>query len=276
MRMQHPLLTEAGITLDVLRLDLPDPLTGGNKWFKLHKYIEHARENEINTLLSFGGAFSNHIAALAAAGEKFNLNTIGIIRGEPVRNITIERAERLGMKLYFVSRQQYREFRVKNFAAELFSDFGRCIIIPEGGNGPMGIQGASLISSFIPPESDFVFLPVGTGATMKGIAMTLSPEIRLEGILAGRNASEIQEMMKENHHNHRKLHEDYVFGGFARISPALKSFTEELSTVSGIPFEPVYTGKLMYGLFDLISKGYFSRDSRVTAIHTGGLQYQNS
>jgi 1-aminocyclopropane-1-carboxylate deaminase len=274
--MQHPLLNEAEITLNVLRLDLPDPLISGNKWFKLHQYIVHAQQNGINTLLSFGGAWSNHIAALASAGEKYNLKTIGIIRGEPVRNITLDRAGRQGMKLHFVSRGRYREFRQQNFSQELIKEFGDCLVIPEGGKGPMGIQGASLISSFIPTETDYVFLPVGTGATMKGIALTIPVDIRLEGILAGRNEPEIQELMKENHPNHRKLHEDYAFGGFARITPALRAFTEDLSLISRIPFEPVYTGKMMYALFDLVEKGYFAGKSRITVIHTGGLQYQNS
>ena len=239
-------------------------------------YLVKAEQEGYDTLLSFGGAWSNHIAALAAAGKEHGLNTIGIIRGEKVRNVTLTRAEQQGMKLHFITRGQFREFRQQQYAPELFTSYGKCLVIPEGGNGAEGILGAAEITRYIPADTNYVILPVGTGATMKGIAMKLSPGVNLEGILVAGNEPAIRKMMESVSHQHSGIHSSYVMGGYAKTNASLLNFLDQLKRFTSVPFEPVYTGKMMYGILDLATKGYFPRGSRLCIIHTGGLQYQNS
>jgi 1-aminocyclopropane-1-carboxylate deaminase len=261
-----------GVVLKVVRFDLIDLLTGGNKWFKLAPYLEIASSRNLNALLSFGGAYSNHIAALAAAGERYNFKTIGIIRGEAVSNITLNRAEAQGMTLKFVSRRLYRELRENSSHSflELFSD---SLVIPEGGGGAAGMEGASAMYNFIPEDADHIVVAAGTGTTAAGIAKKLLPHQHLHCINVAANSQAITALLSGGR---TQVYSDYNFGRYARTTPELGEFCRSFWDRFAIPLEPVYTGKAMYGAYDLLRKGAFSPGSTVYFLHTGGLQYQNS
>ena len=302
--LEDTLLDKYGVRVYVKRDDLIHPSVQGNKWRKLKYNLFKIKELNIPTLLTFGGAFSNHIHATAAAGQLFGINTIGIIRGErtiPLNN-TLIFAENHGMKLHFVSREEYKNKTVLTHA--LNDKFGDVYVLPEGGTNDLAVVGSKEIvkeiNQQIFPQPDFLAVACGTGGTIAGMIKAADERQTVIGfaVLKGNflhnevsnliNMSEDSaifnkkngESLKKNDvnpHNYSNwakwsINTDYHFGGYAKSSPKMIEFINHFKAQHGIPLDPVYTGKMFFGLFDLIKKGYFPRGSTIVAVHTGGLQ----
>jgi 1-aminocyclopropane-1-carboxylate deaminase len=267
----HPVFAAAGVDLCVVRYDLSDLLTGGNKWFKLQFHFEAATKANKKHLLSFGGAWSNHIAALAAAGKQLGYKTTGIIRGEDVSNITLDRARSQGMELHFVSRSLYREIREQRWNHPFLDQFSGAYVIPEGGGGDVGIRGAEEMFGFI-PTADHIILAAGTGTTAAGIARRLLPHQQLHVICVAAP----KESMTFNSCLNVVLYDDFLFGGYARTKPELNVFVEDWNRAYPCRIEPIYTGKALLAAHYLLKKAVFKTGEKVTFLHTGGLQYQSS
>lgn len=266
--------------VDVLRLDLVHPVVSGNKWFKLKKYIEEAKRGQ-KKLVTFGGAFSNHLLATAAAAQKEGLQSVGIVRGEEpaILSHTLLRARSFGMELQFVSREAYRQLHYpENLPAILPGD---SLVIPEGGYGYPGAKGAEAILA----ENEtgvytHILCAVGTGTTLAGMICSAREGQQLIGIPVLKNAfslrEEINELLPTEKKNAFALIQDYHFGGYAKKTEALLSFMNDLYSRSGIPTDFVYTGKAFFAAMDLVRNGYFSEEDKLLVVHTGGLQGNDS
>lgn len=265
------LFSKKKIKLLVLRVDLIHPITGGNKLFKLKYNLLKAKEERQDTLLTFGGAYSNHIAATALAGKENGFKTIGIIRGEknlPL-NKTLQFATDCGMQLEFVSREDYRMKETPEFIHTLIQKFNHFYLIPEGGNNFHGEKGCKEIVDLIHFNFDYICCAVGTGTTLTGIAQSLKPNQTAIGISVSNDKSVSDKMPTAN----CQLFFDYVFGGYAKTNSVLNNFVTDFNVSTGVAIEPIYTGKLFFGVYDLIKKNYFKRGSTVVVVHSGGLQY---
>ena len=268
--------------LDVLRLDIIHPVISGNKWFKLKAYIESAKENEQSVILTFGGAYSNHIVATAAAAQKAALNSIGIIRGERPSQLSpsLQDAVEYGMKLFFISREEYRQ---KIIPGEIFSRHERkaICIINEGGYGPLGVKGAADILREINSTGySHIICAVGTGTMLAGLITGKSRDQSVTGISVLKNnfslQNEINELLPQHLKNQFQLIHEYHSGGYAKYNHELIDFMNEWFSKTGIPSDVVYTGKLFFAINKMISKNYFPGESRILAIHSGGLQGNRS
>lgn len=279
-----------GIRLFVLRTDLNHPYISGNKLFKLKYNLLEARNKGYTTLLSFGGAFSNHIAALAAAGKEYGFATTGIIRGEEHQelNPTLQLAQLQGMRLHYVSRTLYRDKEaLYNYVNATFGE-DNFYLIPEGGSNELGVLGCREILSYVNEHFDCVCCACGTGATFAGIVQALEEKQRAIGFLVlkssdsstslttgfGVRSSEsvVLDWSGGYETSQWNINKDYHFGGYAKITDELKNFIKEFEAQHSIPLDYVYTGKMMYGIYDLMKKGYFERGATIVAVHTGGLQ----
>lgn len=272
------LLSKNNTALDILRLDLLHPVISGNKWFKLKYNIESAQQSNIDTLLSFGGAYSNHLHALAYAGKEFGMKTIGIIRGERVQNQTLNDCEKWGMELCFISRSDYRLKTDAHFLADIKEKFPHAYIIPEGGNNALGVKGCKEILDGVAIEKyDLITCSVGTGTTFAGLIEASYPKHQLLGFTAVKNGEYLHSDI-EQHSSQRnwKLITNYHFGGFAKKNPELVSFTMDFKIQQGIELDFVYNSKMMYGLFDMMEQTALFNNKKVLAIHTGGLQGNRS
>lgn len=274
-------LSSTGVELYLKRDDLIHPRIPGNKWRKLKYNIEAARADSHDTLLTFGGAFSNHIYAVANAGEIYGFRTIGLIRGEEHRplNPVLQHAVDCGMELHYVNREDYRQKATSEFLSALSERFGgNFYLLPEGGSNSLAVQGSAEIIDEIDIDFDVISCPSGTGGTLAGIVSGLSR--RGSGAALGVAVLKGATFLKAD--VERLLGDvpldvewdialDYHFGGFARVKPALLSFIEEFKDRHGIELDPLYTGKMMYGLYDLAQKGCWAAGSTVIAVHTGGV-----
>jgi 1-aminocyclopropane-1-carboxylate deaminase/D-cysteine desulfhydrase-like pyridoxal-dependent ACC family enzyme len=267
--------------LHIKREDLTDPYIGGNKWRKLRYNLLQARQQHAHTLLTFGGAWSNHIHATAAAGKRFGFKTIGIIRGEAHRklNPTLQFAHDCGMQLDYVDRQTYRNKDSKPFIDELHQRYGDFYLLPEGGSNQLALKGCAGIVADINLPFDMITTACGTGATLAGLITALKPDQYATGFAVLKGASfldnDVAAMLVAS--GHRPAHnwhieKNYHFGGYAKTSPQLYAFIRQFKTDFDIALDAVYTGKMFYGLFDLISNGTFDKGTRIIAVHTGGVQ----
>jgi 1-aminocyclopropane-1-carboxylate deaminase len=264
------------ISADVLRLDKIDPVISGNKWFKLRYYLEEARSQQKKGIVTFGGAWSNHIIATAAACQLHGLESIGIIRGEEPTQAspTLLRAREMGMRLVFISR---RDYQFKEIPATLHPE--EYYIINEGGYGIMGARGASTILAYCDGNYTHYCCAVGTGTMMAGIVNNTRSQQKTIGISVMKNNTGLQDMIGKlvtDKDRSRALIHDYHFGGYAKHQPALLQFMNEFYAQTGIPSDFVYTGKLFYAINDLVEKNYFPPRSRLLLIHSGGLQGNES
>jgi 1-aminocyclopropane-1-carboxylate deaminase/D-cysteine desulfhydrase-like pyridoxal-dependent ACC family enzyme len=270
-----PEAKEAGVRLFIRREDLNHPLVSGNKLRKIKYNVLEARKLGHSTLLTFGGAYSNHILATAAAGKEMGFRTIGVIRGEEpeTMNPTLVDARRLGMHLHYISRSGYREKSDPGFQRELEKQFGNFFMIPEGGTNTLALQGVGEMVDWKPGTYDYVCCPVGTGGTVAGLIAGSENESAI-GFSSLKNAFSLEKDIAQLVHGKKgwNLNHDYHFGGYAKTNPELIQFIHEFYRTWQIPLEPIYTGKMMWGIRDLIKKGYFKPGSRILAIHTGGLQ----
>lgn len=271
------------ISLSVLRLDLIHPVISGNKWFKLKQYLIDARQVQASTIVSFGGAYSNHIVATACAAANDGFASIGIIRGEEpvVYSQSLRDATDYGMKLVFLSRSDYNE-RKRNPDISWLTKEAECYVIPEGGMGENGVLGAAEIWKLIDDPAAFtdIVVAVGTGTTAAGIISGALPGQRITGISAMKNnnalQSEIEALLNRSNKDGFRIIHDYHFGGYGKHTPELLYWMNQFYHMSTIPLDFVYTGKMMFGVFDLIEKGYFSAGAKILAIHTGGIQGNRS
>jgi 1-aminocyclopropane-1-carboxylate deaminase len=277
-RLLDPEIAGFGVEIWVKRDDLIHPQISGNKWRKLKYNIEIAKKEGYAKILTFGGAFSNHIYATAAAGQILGLHTIGIIRGERVEplNSTLAFAESVGMELHFIDRETYRQKNSQDQLDSYQKSFSPVYIIPEGGANSSGVKGCEEIVDEIQIPFNYICCACGTGTTLSGIINSLSPFQKAIGfpVLKGGEFlhDEIVKQLKCPKISNFHLETDYHFGGYAKWNAELESFMERFEKVNLFRLEPVYTGKLFYGLYDLIKKGYFPKGSRIVAVHTGGLR----
>ncbi len=275
-----PVLQEKQVQLFVKREDLLHPHISGNKYRKLFYNLIEARKLGHDTLLTFGGAFSNHIAATAAAGKEFGFKTIGVIRGEEFSekpelirlNPTLSFAQNQGMQLFFVPRKTYRQRNTKPFQTQLKQKFGRFYPIPQGGTNLLGVKGAKEILQNTDINYHFITVAVGTGGTMAGLIEASRIGQTVLGFPALKENFLHHEIKKFTPKQNGQLIRDYHFGGFAKINRELIDFINVFYEQTHIPLDPVYTGKMLYGVLDMINKNYFRPGTRILAVHTGGLQ----
>lgn len=267
---------QAGIRLLLKREDLNHALISGNKWWKLKYNLIEAAEKNLKTLLTYGGAYSNHIFATAAAAAELGFKSVGIIRGEEVLplNSTLAFARKMGMELHYISRDAYRS-KGTQLLLEKFDNF---YLIPEGGSNLLAVKGVCEFAAKLNIPYEYLCCAVGTGGTLSGLIEGLPPEKKILGFPALKGAEFLMEEVKKfseksKHLSNWELVYDFHFGGYAKSTPELMQFIERFRTTHDIPLEFVYTGKMMAGIYHLASSGFFSRGSTILAIHTGGLQF---
>ncbi|HTN08958.1 1-aminocyclopropane-1-carboxylate deaminase/D-cysteine desulfhydrase [Agriterribacter sp.] len=270
---------QKNVQLDILRLDKVHPVVSGNKWFKLQYYIREAQRTGFRSLLTFGGAYSNHIAATAYAAKEHGLKTIGVIRGEEPEqwSHTLQEAASCHMQFAFLPRHEYDALKRMAFSSKLEQQFGKAYIIPEGGFGPLGMQGAADILRITDTSAyTHIVSAVGTGTTIAGIMQAAGTHQQITGISAMKHNfslnDEIQSLLNMPLPERFGMIHDYHFGGYAKHTPALTNFMNRFFHTANIPLDFVYTAKMMYGIFDLMNKDFFLPQSRILAIHSGGLQ----
>lgn len=276
-KITDPFLENHQVELRIKRDDLIHPIISGNKWRKLKYNLEDALLKGTDTLISMGGAYSNHLYALAYAGKALNLKTIGIIRGERPSPLTptLQDMENWGMELRFISRSEYRLLRhYKNWQA-LPGIEPHQYWLPEGGANPLALEGIGEIVNEIDISYDVLCVACGTGATLAGLIRKAPKQKSVLGFAVTKNAryleSDVKSLLTINCHNSEIFH-DYHFGGFATLNSKLAMFIDDFEAKTLIPLEPVYTGKMLYGIYDLITQGRFTPGQSIIALHTGGLQ----
>ena len=270
-----------GVEVFVKREELLHPTISGNKWRKLKYNLIHAHENNYKTLLTFGGAFSNHIHATASAGNLFGLQTIGIIRGEehlPL-NPTLQYAKDNGMQIHYIDRSTYRIKSQANFIQTLKNEFGDFYLVPEGGTNQLAVKGCTEIIDDINIDFDYIVSACGTGGTLSGIICGLKGDKNIIGIPVLKGAaflnSDISNLVKDysgTGYSNWQLYLDYHFGGYAKITKELIDYMQEFEKLNNIQLDPIYTAKMIYGIYDLIKRKKIEKNTRVIALHTGGLQ----
>ena len=269
-----------GIELFIRREDLLHPEVSGNKFRKLKYNMEAAVSEGHRQVLTFGGAYSNHIAATAAAGRIVGMQTIGVIRGEEIQenyreNPTLKKAEEDGMRFKFVTRTEYRTKDSTAFLAKLAEEFGDFYLVPEGGTNEKAIKGTEEILKEEDRIYDYVCCAVGTGGTIAGIVNRSFLHQQVIGFPALKGDFLMKEIKKYVNKENWRLETAYHFGGYAKYNADLLRFIRHFERDTGILLDPIYTGKLLFGIFDLIEQNQFKKDSKILAIHTGGLQGWN-
>lgn len=276
MSIENDLTTKYGVKIYIKRDDLIDPEISGNKYRKLKYNLLEAKKAGFDSILTFGGAFSNHIAATAAAAKQFGFKSIGIIRGDELdenSNPTLRKAADDGMNLVFVNRNQYRERENSEWLKELESQH-KAFVVPEGGSNLLALIGMVEMVEEITKPFDYIICPVGTGGTLAGIVSAINPDQKAIGIAALKGKDYLNQMIENltTNKSNWQINDDYHFGGYAKTDERLITFINQFYENYKIPLDPIYTGKMMFGIFDLVSKNYFKRGSTIVAIHTGGLQ----
>ena len=279
--VQHPKLQSKGVRLLVKREDLNHPTVSGNKWWKLKYNLLRAQELETDTVLTFGGAYSNHICATAAAAADLGLKSIGIIRGEASTplNPTLSFSREKGMNLHFVSRSAYTSKNDPAFVEALRAQFGDFYLIPEGGTNELALKG---VSEFYEEIKDIpfskVFLPVGTGGTIAGLVAGSKGSADITGVVVLKNGNfmfdEINDLLRGHGTKPGQfdLITDCDFGGYAKTTPELIDFIRDIAKNCQLPLDHVYTAKMLFAIFRDVESGKIPAGSTILAIHTGGLQ----
>ncbi|WP_228479102.1 1-aminocyclopropane-1-carboxylate deaminase/D-cysteine desulfhydrase [Flavobacterium soyangense] len=266
-----------GFSICIRREDLIHPFISGNKFRKLKYNLIQAKKENQKTLITFGGAFSNHIAALAYSGKEQGFKTIGIIRGDELEskineNPTLKFAQECGMQFKFVTREDYRRKTEPEFIENLTQEFGNFYLIPEGGTNEFAVKGCEEILSEEDAEFDFICCAVGTGGTISGIINSILPHQKVLGFPALKGDFLNEEIRKFARKENWELITDYHFGGYGKVNPELIAFINQFYAENSIPLDPIYTAKMVFGLMDLIKKNYFPENSKILIIHTGGIQ----
>jgi len=264
-------------TVYVKREDLIHPIVSGNKFRKLKYNLIEVKANQHTKLLTFGGAFSNHIAAAAFAAKENGFESIGIIRGEELRgkiaeNPTLQFAQDCGMQFEFVSREQYRLKDEPQFLEELKQKFGSFYHLPEGGTNDLAIKGCEEILTSNDSQFDYICCAVGTGGTISGIINSTQIHQKVLGFPALKGDFLKDEIRNFAKNNRWDLINSYHFGGYGKVDANLIAFINSFYEKTNVPLDPIYTGKLFYGVIDLINNNYFPECSKILVIHTGGIQ----
>lgn len=276
-KITDPFLDDHKVELWIKRDDLLHPIISGNKWRKLKYILNNAHLQGADTLISMGGAYSNHLHALAYIGKCLKLKTVGLVRGERPEPLTptLQDMEDWGMGLRFVSRSQYRLLRNHKHWQELPGIEPNQYWLPEGGATHLALEGAGEIVDEIDIPYDTLCVACGTGATLSGLIRKTPKEKSVLGFASLKNAgflkNDVQSFLFDSFNNWEIIYA-YHFGGFAKLDPKLQSFINDFESLTLVPLDAVYTGKMMYGIYDLIAQGYFSRGHRIIAVHTGGIQ----
>ena len=270
------------VGLYIKREDELHPVISGNKYRKLKFNLKKAKQDGHHTLLSFGGAYSNHIAAVSFAGKEHGFKTIGVIRGEELKkslskslnaNPTLSDAFNNGMKFDFVSRTNYRLKHMIHFINDLKKKHGDFYLIPEGGTNTLAVKGCEEILKENDKKFEVICVAVGTGGTISGIINSVKQNQRVLGFPALKGDFLNEEIKKHTKRGKNwSLIPDYHFGGYAKINEDLVNFINNFKFETSIPLDPIYTGKMMFGLVDMIKRGQFVKGTKILAIHTGGLQ----
>lgn len=253
---------------DLIHTDIP-----GNKWRKLQLNIDFARQHQLKGILTFGGAFSNHITATAAACFYTGLKSIGIIRGEEVSNLALQTAKDFGMRLIFVSREIYKQKSEPDFLERFLGlELNEFHLVPEGGANELGAEGCRPIVDEIDVDFDYIINACGTGTTTAGILRALQPHQKAIGISVLKNGSFLKdEISKLSNIQSLDLQTDFHFGGYAKTTPELMEFVRKFQNEHQISLDYVYTGKMMFALQELLKRSYLPQGSKVVAVHTGGV-----
>lgn len=278
-----PELDEKDLKADVLRLDKIHPVISGNKWFKLKYFLEDANRLQRTTLVTFGGAYSNHIIATAFAAKSHQLKSVGVIRGERPHRLshTLKQAKEYGMELVFLPRNQYGS-NMEEIQKDLALAHPDALIIPEGGAGPNGLRGSTEILNLAGSNTyTHIFCAIGTGTTFIGLANAALGDQNVAGICVLKGVKDILRgkelwLNKTNRANNHRVFYDYHFGGYAKKNPELFRYMNTFHSRTGIKTDFVYTGKLFFAVFDLIRHDFFPAKSRLLVIHSGGLQGNDS
>ena len=284
--LHHPLFLQHNVQVQVKRDDLIHPIISGNKWRKLKYNLAHVKQHRsLRGVLSFGGSYSNHIHALAFACYQQNLPCVGVIRGEEnyANNFTLTWARHWGMKLHFVDRKTYRRRHDGDYIAQLQQEYLDYFVVPEGGSNKLAIAGVAEVMAELTQQAEFdtLITPVGSGGTIAGIISgdceTNKVQHKLLGIVVLKGADyllgEVESLLPKSakHHNWQLLN-DYHRGGYAKFSPLDATRILEFNQITGVNFEPVYSGKMVLAFLDLLEQGYFARGERIVLLHTGGMQ----
>ena len=277
-----PILEEKKVALFIKREDKIHPFVSGNKFRKLKYNIDAAKKQHKKVLLTFGGAFSNHIVATAVAGNLSGFKTIGIIRGDELgenlahtlsQNETLQEAYENGMQFKFVSREEYRNKTSEEFINDLKNEFGDFYLIPEGGTNELAIKGCEEILIEEDKNFDYICCAIGTGGTISGLIKSIKEHQKVIGFPAlkgGFLQQEIEQLVGV--YDNWGLQTDYHFGGYGKYNEDLIRFINEFKEQTKIPLDPIYTAKMLFGIIEMIKNDEFPENSKVVAIHTGGLQ----
>lgn len=260
--------------IDILRLDQIHETISGNKWFKLKYNLLEAEKQDADSILSFGGAYSNHLHALAYAGKLFNIKTIGIVRGEKISNSTLNDCADWGMELHFISRAEYRNKTDNEFLTAVKKQFRNTFIIPEGGDNDLGQKGCTeILTKEMITDYDILCCSIGTGTTISGLAASFDKEVW--GFAPFKNAYSLREKLTKTMPNLRYI-DKYHFGGFGKIKAELEIFMTDFEKKHDIELDRVYTSKMFYGLQNEIAVDLKTAKKNILAVHTGGLQGNRS
>jgi 1-aminocyclopropane-1-carboxylate deaminase len=278
--IKDPAFATAGVRLLIKREDLNHPHISGNKWWKLKYNLELARAERKTTLLTFGGAYSNHLYAVAAAASELGWQSIGVVRGEATNplNKTLGFATAQGMTLHYVSRTQYRQKNEKEFEDELRDLFGAFYLIPEGGTNAAAVRGCVEFGLHLNAEVafDLLCLPVGTGGTIAGMVQSLTSNQRAVGFSVLKNGgfleAEVRQWLPTHVPAQWRIDTRFDFGGYAKTTLSLQNFMAVQQRTRHLPLDPVYTGKTLFGIYEMIKSGEIPPSTTVLMIHTGGLQ----
>ena len=278
-KIENELTLSHKVNLYLLRLDTIDFYSGGNKLFKLKYNLEEAQKQGFKKILTFGGAWSNHLAAAASVNSS-SLPIIAVVRGEEpkIYSDTLNYCKEKGVELHFVSRVDYRNKIEPFFIDTLKNKFGDFYLLPEGGSNELAVKGCKEIIDYIPVDFDYICTPVGSGGTLAGITTALKAHQQAIGFSALKGADyltdEVNKLIENSESQNSKFSiiNEYHFGGYAKTTAELLSFKTDFENQFNVPLDFVYTSKMMYGIFDSIKRGNFKEDLTVVAIHTGGLQ----
>ncbi|MEP0986410.1 pyridoxal-phosphate dependent enzyme [Ekhidna sp.] len=274
--LNHPLLEEKKIKLFVKRDDLIHPEIMGNKWRKLKYNLLKMKEEGKEAIVTMGGAFSNHIAATAAAAKEYGFNAVGIIRGNELginSNHTLKLAHEKGMQLEFVDRETFRSCREDSSIIQ--SQFPDHYFLPEGGTNELAIKGCEEIFTEIQQKFDVIVTPVGTGGTFAGLVKATTQMVMGVSALKGNFiTSEIRSLLAKHYiiNSNYEIISDYHFGGYGKIKPELIDFINWFKENFGILLDPIYTGKCFFAVWDMIKTDKFEKNLEIVLLHTGGLQ----
>ncbi len=281
--LQDELFDQKQVSLSVIRLDTLHRVVSGNKLFKLHYFLEMANRESTEGIVTFGGAYSNHLVSTAFACREAGLKSTGIVRGErpAILSGTLQECLDYGMTLQFISRGEYAVKDQPGYIQEIKAAYKNHLLVPEGGYHPAGAHGAALILDLVKEEATHICCPVGTATTLSGLLTGIKNNQQVVGFPVLKNMIDLYQRItyltnRQFTDTQLKIRDNYHFGGYAKKNQELIDSMNQVYLKHKIPTDFVYTGKMMFGVIDCIKKDFFSKGSKIVCIHTGGLQGNNS